>query len=75
MPKKTKKQLNAEFLEKIKTITVGTGAKPSSDPICSTCHEPLSHHVIKMKLVAVGGVMKTPPKPEPKRNEEVAFAA
>lgn len=71
--KKPKKQSDKEFLEKIKTLNFNVGAKPEAK--CVNCGEPLGKH--KLKLIAVGGIMKR--KPEENKldtsNEEVAFSA
>ena len=74
--KKRKKQLTEEFLEKIKSISIGSGGKKLGDLKCPGCGGPLKQH--ELKLVAVGGVMKMPPRPVKKletSNEEVSFAA
>lgn len=74
--KKSKKKENAEFLAKIQTITVGTGAK-SSAPKCPDCGEPMAGYLaIPILAIPIHG---TPPKPEkeaaPKPDGEVAFSA
>jgi hypothetical protein len=78
MPKKTKKQLNEEFLEKLKTLTVSTGSK-SIDPTCANCGNPLSKHaLIPVAAIQIPFPFPLPgrrPKPESKHNEETAFAA
>jgi hypothetical protein len=70
MSKKSKKQLNKEFLDKIKTITVGTGAKPTDT--CPNCGETYSDHVL------IGAVMMAPRKRKTKQHDdsgETSFAA
>lgn len=83
MAKKTKKQQNKEFLEKIKTISIGVGAKIGaqiqavnlSEATCFGCGEKLNKHDLSgMKLVAIGGTMRIPKKSEPE-NTETSFAA
>ena len=72
-PKKSKKQLTEEFLEKIKSIGINTGVK--AEDTCVGCGKPLYDH--NLVGIAVGGVLV------PKRrknnlntgNEETAFAA
>lgn len=70
------KKSDKAFIEKLKTINIGTGAKPSKN--CGNCGKPMSEH--EMKLVAVGVAIPVPAsmlesKPEPKHNEEASFAA
>lgn len=80
MPKKTKKQENAEFLAKIKTISVNTGGKSpekSSYFKCVDCGKPLGkHELIPVAAVLLGtsGPRKNGPKEKP-QNNETSFAA
>ena len=76
MKLKSKKQLTKEFLEKIKTINIGTSGKTLGDVQCPGCGNPLKEHVLVP--VAVGGIIKVPRKSENKlnvNNEEAAFSA
>ena len=76
MAKKSKKQLNAEFIKKIKSITVGSGTIVNM--LCDSCGQPLNEH--ELTLVAISGILKIPKKvtsehnPEHRHNEEVFFA-
>lgn len=75
MKLKSKKQLTKEFLEKIKTINIGTSGKTLGDLQCPGCGHPIKEH--NLVPVAIGGVMKIPRKRVEKvnaNNEEIAFA-
>lgn len=39
-----KKKADKAFIEKIKSLTIGTGAKP--DDTCGVCGNPISHHIL-----------------------------
>ena len=87
MAKKTKKQLNVEFLEKIKTITVGTIPKSAMNAIgnlkCPGCGDPIKDHPgINVELVGIGMIPKhlLPPqfqrrKKKPAEDASHSFAA
>lgn len=76
--KKSKKKENAAFLAKIKTITVGTGAK-SSAPKCPDCGESMQGY-LAIPVIAIpihGAPPEAKPEAQPavKSNDEVAFSA
>jgi len=73
----SKKSANKAFIDKIKTLTIGTGAKNEK---CGACGKPMSEHQMKLlgmvaiPLSALGQPPKSEKTKEPK-HEEQSFAA
>lgn len=72
----SKKSANKAFIDKIKTLTIGTGAK---DTKCGACGKPIGEHkllgVVAIPLAALGGKPPKAEKKEQPKHEEQSFAA
>lgn len=72
----SKKSANKAFIDKIKTLTIGTGAK---DTKCGKCGKPMGQHMKLLGMVAIPlSALGEPPKPkkaEQPKHEEQSFAA
>lgn len=58
--KLSKAAQDAAFIEKIKSITVGVGAK-ATVAACPNCHAPLKEHVLKADLLFLPPGQAPPP--------------
>lgn len=73
---------NKAFIEKLSTLTFGTGAKPPkvqkvkmNCPTCQDVHDALVVGPIPMPVEIAKKIMAAAMPPKPKDNEETSFAA